>query len=76
MVKYDVFDSVKEALDDGVMWGIDFLPLSEKALTLLKDGMVLKTDNGEYVQIIAMEGTDMDAKAKGVIVNGRTQNVR
>lgn len=71
MVKYEVYDSVKDALDTGWMYGVDFLPLSEKALELLKDGMVLKTDNGEYVQIIAMEGTDMDAEAKGVILHGR-----
>lgn len=67
MVKYEVFDSVKEAIDDGCMYGLDFLPLSEEALNLLKEGKALKTDNAEYVQIISMESYKGE---KAVIVNG------
>ncbi len=69
MVKYEVFNSVQEALDAGTMWGVDVLPISKEAIRLLKEGKVLKcSDNGEYVQIIAMEGTDIDAEA--VIIDG------
>ena len=67
MTKYDVFNSVQEAVEDGTMWGADILPLSEDALSLLKEGKVLKTDNGEYVQILAMES---EVNCKAVIING------
>ena len=64
---FDVFNSVQEAVEDGTMWGADILPLSEEALSLLKEGKVLKTDNGEYCQIIAMES---ELNSKAVIKNG------
>ena len=70
MVKYEVFDSVQDALDAGTMYGVDVLPMSNEAIRLLKEGKALKcSENGEYVQIIAMEGTDIDAEA--VIIDGR-----
>ena len=69
MVKYEVFDSVQDALDAGTMFGVDVLPISNEAIRLLKKGKVLKcSENGEYVQIIAMEGTDIGAEA--VIIDG------
>ena len=70
MAIYEVFNSVQEALDAGRMYGVDVLPISNEAIRLLKNGKVLKcSDHLEYVQIIAMEGTDIDAEA--VIIDGR-----
>lgn len=50
--EYDVFDSLQVAIDDGILFGLDKLPLSSEAIDLLKQGKVLKADNCEYVQII------------------------
>lgn len=55
IVVYEVYNSVEEAMDAGTMWGVDFLPLDNVAIGLLKSGKVLKCSNNcEYVQIIAM----------------------
>lgn len=53
---FEVFNDELEAKEDGCLWGVDMIYLSEEHINLLREGKVLKTDNGEYVQIISMEG--------------------
>jgi hypothetical protein len=54
---FDVFESVEEAKEDGTLWGVDCLYLSQEHIDLLLQGKTLKTDNGEYVQILSLEET-------------------
>ncbi len=53
--KFDVFESVEEAEEDGTLWGVDYLYLSQEHIDLLLQGKTLKTDNDEYVQILSLE---------------------
>jgi hypothetical protein len=52
----DIFNTEQEAIDDGCLWGVDLIYLTEEHISLLKAGKVLKTDNGEYVQIMRLKG--------------------
>lgn len=52
VIQYEQFDDLEEALQDGTLWGCDLLPLSRQLIELILSGKIIKTDNGEYVQII------------------------
>lgn len=53
-----IFNSLKEAEDDGVLWGEDLIVLSKKHIDALLEGKAIKTDNSEYVQIIILREGD------------------
>ena len=58
MGKIKVFKSLEKAEADGTLWGEDLIVLSKYHIQSLLEGKALKTDNGEYVQIIVMTGRD------------------
>lgn len=55
MEEFRVFNSEHEAIEDGTLWGCDTIRLTLDHIGLLLSGKALKTDNGEYVQIIILE---------------------
>ena len=65
----EVFDTVEDAVDAGMMWGGTFIPIAKEAIDLLLEGKVLKTTVcDEYMAIIAQEGVDQ--MPEGVLVDG------
>ena len=52
--KIKIFNSLEEAENDGLLWGKDLIVLSKKHIDALLEGKAIKTDNGEYVQIIVL----------------------